>query len=96
MPNIKFNYLYRDAGNYKTHGYVVFTNPEGVSLQQMEERIRAKLIDGIWFYAHKWPVPDLHSQKWDDELDHTFHEFEGLEYTNQAPTIEGCSPVFQA
>ncbi len=28
MTNIKFNYLYRDGGNYKIHGSQIFTNSE--------------------------------------------------------------------
>lgn len=85
MPNIKFNYLYRDGGNYKTYGSVVFANPENYSLGELEAVIRARLIDGLWFYAHEWGVSDLHSQPWDNELDHYFHEFESLEFTRDAP-----------
>ena len=28
MNNVKFNYLYRDAGNYKKWAYVIFSNPD--------------------------------------------------------------------
>ncbi len=31
--NIQFNYIYRDAGNYKVFGYVVFANPQELSLE---------------------------------------------------------------
>lgn len=85
MPNIKFNYLYRDAGNYKTYGSVVFANPQNYSLAELENAIRAKLIDGTWFYAHQWDVPDLHTHPWHNELDQTFHEFESLEFTDDGP-----------
>ncbi|GAB3922934.1 hypothetical protein [Mucilaginibacter myungsuensis] len=83
MPNIKFNYLYRDAGNYKTFGSVMFADPDHLSLQELEARIRSKLIDGQWFYAGEWQVPDLHTHPWDEELDHGFHEFESLELTEE-------------
>jgi hypothetical protein len=33
-------------------------------------------------------VPDLHTHLWDNDLDHTFHEFEGLAYTDE-PVSEG-------
>jgi len=43
MPNIKFNYLYRDAGNYKHYGSVIFASPNDLSLLEIEIIIRAKL-----------------------------------------------------
>ena len=87
MPNIKFNYLYRDGGNYKTYGSVVFANPENYSLAELEAAIRARLIDGLWFYTHQWGVPDLHTHPWDNKLDHSFHEFESLEFTEEETDI---------
>ncbi|MEO7211667.1 hypothetical protein [Mucilaginibacter sp.] len=83
MPNIKFNYLYRDAGNYKNYGSVVFANPDNISLLDLEIFIRANLIEEQWFYNHLWHVPDLHFGTWDNELDHTYHEFESIEYTDE-------------
>ncbi len=84
MPNIKFSYLYRDAGNYKNYGQVIFANPNNLSLEQVTELIKSKLIDGQWFYAKEWGMPDLHFDRWDEELDHGFHEFEGVEFTEEA------------
>lgn len=86
MPNILFSYLYRDGANYKNYGEVVFANPTNLSLTTIKETIESKLLDGEWFYAHKWNLPDLHFEKWDIEIDHTFHEFEGVEETDRAPT----------
>jgi hypothetical protein len=83
MPNIKFSYLYRDGGNYKNYGYVVFANPDNLDLVEIRRIIHAKLIDQTWFYAHEWKVPDLNFDKWNIELDVTWHEFECIEYTNQ-------------
>lgn len=87
MPNIKFSYLYRDAGNFKNYGQVIFANPNNLSLEQVMELIKAKLIDGQWFYAKEWGLPDLHFDKWDEELDHGFHEFEGVEFTNEEAEV---------
>ena len=81
MPNIKFNYLYRDGANYKNYGFVLFHNPQHISIEYVEQLIRSKLIDGEWFYANEWKLPDLHNCTWDNEIDHTFHEFESVEYT---------------
>src|SRR5690606_1346312 len=56
---IFFNYLYRDAGNYKQHGSVVFGNPNNRRLNEVDQRIRAALIDGEFFVARHWGLPDL-------------------------------------
>ena len=83
MPNIKFSYLYRDAGNYKKFHSVIFSNPTDIDLQELEKLIRSKLIFSQWFYADQWKLPDLHFDTWNNEIDHTFHEFECVEYTNE-------------
>jgi hypothetical protein len=36
MPNIKFNYLYRDGGNYKNYSSVIFRNPTNTDLAELE------------------------------------------------------------
>jgi len=86
MPNIQFNYLYRDGGNYKKSGFAIFANPDNIALLELEALIRSKLIDHEWFYVDQWKLPDLHFDTWDNELDHTFHEFESIEYTEEAIT----------
>lgn len=84
MPiNIKFSYLYRDAGNYKNYGEVVLANPDDLSLGEIETLIRSKLIDGLWFCADQFGLPDLHFGDWDNGLDHAWHEFEAVSYTNE-------------
>lgn len=87
MPNIKLSYLYRDAGNYKNFGEVIFANPSNVSLEKVTELLKQKLIDGQWFYARDYGLPNLHFDKWNEELDHGFHEFEGMEYTDDPPSV---------
>ena len=80
--NIKFSYLYRDAGNYKNYGEVVFHNPNDLSFKEIEGLIRSKLIEGQWFVVKDWNLPDLHFDRYDEDLDHGWHEFEGISYTN--------------
>jgi hypothetical protein len=87
MQNIKFSYLYRDGGNYKNFGSVVFKGDDQIKLEDLEVLIKSKLIDGTWFYASQWRLPDLHFSIWDNEADHTFHEFEALEYTDETVNI---------
>ena len=86
--NIKFFYLYRDGANYKNFNEVVFCNPLNLPIEKIEEAIQKSLIDGQWFYAKKWNLPDLHFKEytWDTKIDHDWHEFEGLEQTEESVT----------
>lgn len=85
MPNIRFNYRYRDGANYKNHGFVIFDNPQQINLDYLQLLIKSKLINETWFYADQWQLPDLHFGTWDNEIDHTWHEFENIDYTNEVP-----------
>jgi hypothetical protein len=81
--NIKFNYLYRDAANYKVFGSLIFSNPDGLNLLEIEARIREELIDGQFFDPDKWSIPRLQFEKWESEFDHEWNEFEGVEETEE-------------
>jgi hypothetical protein len=83
MANIKFSYLYRDGGNYKKYQEVVFSNPDNIGIENLKTLIQSKLIDGMYFYVNEWILPDLHLETWDSTIDHTFHEFESVTYTEQ-------------
>lgn len=84
--NIKFSYLYRDAGNYKEFGEIIFTNQNSKSPEEIELVIRKNLIDGDFFVPEKWNVPRLSFENYSPELDHEYHEFESLEETNENTT----------
>ena len=84
--NIKFNYLYRDAGNYKEFGEIIFTNQDSKSLDEIELVIRKNLIEGEFFIPEKWNVPRLSFEDYSPELDHDYHEFESIEITNENST----------
>ena len=60
LTNLKFEYLYRDAGNYKKFGSMVFENPSGITAEEATELIRSKLIDGQYFESSKGDVPIIH------------------------------------
>jgi hypothetical protein len=81
--NIKFNYLYRDAGNYKEYGEIIFTNRDSKNLEEIELILRKNLIEGEFFIPEKWNVPRLSFDDYLPELDHDYHEFESLELTNE-------------
>jgi len=83
--NILLTYLYRDAGNYKQWGEVVFTNADGTDPAALEAEARRYLIDGHWFVAEDTGVPDLRPDEWDDELDHDWHEFHSFAETEVPP-----------
>lgn len=82
--NIKFSYMYRDFSNYKKHNEIVFSNSNNKSIEEVANIIKEHLIDGEWFYASEWKVPDLHFDNWDFEDDHFLHEFHSIEETDEA------------
>ena len=94
--NIKFSYIYRDAGNYKKYNQLVFANPNGIVLKEVQIRIKSCLIDECWFRAYDWKVPDLHFKEyeWDSLTDHNWHEVESIEETNDLATEEGTIDDF--
>jgi hypothetical protein len=81
MGNVKFNYLYRDAGNYKKWAQVVFSNPDGLALEETNNALRnAFLPDGL-FIASQVRLPEaffsIAGEATSD--DHCFHEFDVAE-----------------
>ncbi|WP_295721081.1 hypothetical protein [Mucilaginibacter sp.] len=94
MANIQFNYLYRDAGNYKIYASVIFANPGNISLTELSALIQSKLIDQIWFYAGDWRLPDLRSETFNDDIDPAWHEFENIEYIEEAANATINLPDF--
>lgn len=89
--NIKFKYLYRDAGNYKIFDSVIFTNRTGMTIGPIELIVRSNLIDGEYFTPEKWKIPRLRFEGYSPELDHDFHEFESVEETNENSNDEDIS-----
>lgn len=86
MNNLRLNYRYRDAHNYKEFGSVVFANPAGISVESATTLLREKLIAEEFFVPKDWGIPRLHSQPYNPEVDHEWHEFEEFEFTNEAVT----------
>lgn len=84
MPNIQFNYLYRDGGNYKEYDFLIFANPDNIELSEIENLLKSKLLWGEWFYADEWKLPELFLPFFDFKIDPSWHEFESVEYTDEA------------
>ncbi len=80
--NLSFQYLYRDASNYKLHGEAVFANQTGLSLEEIEKRIRACLQDGEFFIARQVHIEERFFDVLDDQDDHPWHEFAQVALTN--------------
>ena len=80
--NLKFFYLYRDEGNYKDFGELIFSNPSGSSPEAASERLRAQLIDGEYFYPKEWGVPLICGEAWLEN----WYEFVDFSVTEEAAT----------
>lgn len=89
--NIRFEYLYRDAGNFKNWGEVVFSNPHNVPADTIASIVNQALIDHIFFIdriffvAANVGVPDLHFSKHIEKLDHDWHEVHAFQPTDDPP-----------
>jgi len=80
MAQTVFEYLYRDAGNYKAWGHVVLT---GLVSADDERALREHLDSEVFFVAESVGVPSLQRELWalsggPTEDDHGFHEFHGF------------------
>lgn len=81
--NVCFNYLYRDAGNFKNWSEVIFTNKTDTELNLLELQIRNFLIDGEFFVAEEVDLKKLYFPKYIKKLDHDWHEFHSIETTEE-------------
>jgi hypothetical protein len=75
--NVKFHYRYRDWGNFKNYGSVVFGNRCELAFDQIRQRIKSATPYEHSFVASRLKLPDLFFRDYafDPELDHGFHEF---------------------
>jgi len=77
-----FEYQYRDASNYKARGQVLL---DGSAKDDDLKALRAKLESGEFFIPEQVGIQPLQPRLWaacgcapDVDLDHCWHEFEGL------------------
>jgi len=83
--NIRFEYLYRDAGNFKNWGEVIFSNKKKLDAKVLEAKAREVLIDRDYFVATIANVPSLNFKEYVELLDHGWHEFSSFEECNEKP-----------
>ena len=84
--SMKFNYLYRDAGNYKKWGDVTFSNSEKMTAEEVSSRLRKAFDSGSLFIAAQIKIPEVFLfPEWDLSLDdHCFHEFVSVELSDES------------
>ncbi len=88
MKNIRFYYLYRDGSNFKSWGEVLFSNPENLSVNEIEEKIICAFLPDKLFVASQISIPEkfLFTNGKYTEYDHCYHEFDHLETSADEPT----------
>lgn len=84
--NIRFEYLYRDAGNYKRWGEIVFSNRRDSPAEHISSMASKVLIDQAYFIASIAAVPDLHFDSHIEEIDHGWHEVYSFNATDAVPS----------
>lgn len=85
MDNIKFTYLYRDGSNFKKWSHVVFSNPDGLTLEVVTKALRRAWGEDGLFLAHQVRVPEvfLYGKSDANADDHCFHEFHEVALTSE-------------
>ena len=84
MPpeNTRFNYLYRDASNYKSWGSVVFRS--GID-DILSARLSAALESTEFFIADQIRIPEVFLPDWPlEQDDHCWHAYSDTELTGDA------------
>ena len=85
---MNFIYLYyqcRDHGNQRRYNSAVFLNPNDRSAEEVETIIKNHLLDETWFSHSAWGLPDLYSNKTAGDGEQRYHEFVGLQKTEEIP-----------
>ena len=80
-----FEYLYRDASNYKAWGKILLS---GTPSQNDIVALRTRLESGEYFVAEQVGIPALYKELWDlsggpTSDDHALHEFAALRVASE-------------
>ena len=86
IKNVKFNYMYRDASNYKSWGSVIFINPGEATLSDIDARLLNVFGNDRLFIASQIRIPEVFLYLDGDITidDHCFHEYISVEFTNES------------
>jgi hypothetical protein len=74
---IRFNYLYRDSGNWKKFGHKLFSNPDQLTIEEIELKLRDNLFDQEYFYPDQVGIKKFKFHRYLD--DYSWYEFESIE-----------------
>ena len=90
-----FDYMYRDAGNFKAFGTIIL---QGTLETIDQELLRSRLSDGEFIIAEQVGVPPLYTElyRWSGgatNSDHCWHEFIGF---REIPPPEMDSAIWKA
>ncbi len=94
MKNIRFNYLYRDASNFKKWGCIVFSNPQELTPAQILDQITKAIPDSL-FIADQIRLPELfiYNEEPMNPDDHCFHEFFNVEESDKDADDPHCRTI---
>ena len=89
-----FEYLYRDASNYKVWGTLLL---EGVAKEADLQVLASKFESGEFFIAEQLGIPALYADLWefsngpteDDHVWHTFHALRAVTPDDNCATVFG-------
>lgn len=79
---IRFNYLHRDSSNWKKFGSKLFSNPEQLTIEEIDQKIRKNLIDQEYFYPNQVGIKKFKFHRYLD--DYSWYEFESVEIMGNA------------
>jgi hypothetical protein len=88
MSNVEFSYLYRDGGNYKMFGRVVFSNPDQITCAAIEKTLAEAFLEDGLFIAEQIRVPEVFLFANGDLSfdDHCYHEFDAVRTADAGST----------
>ncbi len=79
--NLLLHYLHRPSETESVYGAYSFTNPEGLKPGPVHHEIEKLLIGAEFFVPNRLGVPALDGTTAATEADSDYHEYEGIEET---------------
>lgn len=81
--NVEFRYRYRDFGNFKNYGSVVFANREGIPIEEIDQALLHFTGSEQVFVASELAIPEMFFKEFpfSPRLDWEMHEYCGVSET---------------
>ncbi len=83
---IRFNYLHRNSGNWKKFGSKLFANPDQLTLEEIQQKIRENLIDQEYFYPDQVGIKKFKFHRYLD--DYSWYEFDSIEVLSNIDYVD--------